>query len=180
MPLPIAHALIGASIVAATLPEASPARNWKPLLSAAALAACPDLDYFLKTDLHRGFTHSIAFALFVGLACLIIRGKRKIGLTIGYTAAVLSHGLLDYAVTKTLPGVELFWPISISRFKLGLIDYYQLTGVDPVFFLSRHVTSDLLKMAGIELLICLPLFLLVLSIKWSMGERRRRRRQHRT
>jgi membrane-bound metal-dependent hydrolase YbcI (DUF457 family) len=143
-----------------------PARNWKPLLLGAALASVPDLDYFLQTSQHRGFTHSIIFALIVGCACFAIRGAENIRLTISYAGAALSHGLLDFATTKMMPGVELFWPISNRRFGLGLVDYYRLTGVDPVHFLSRDVSADLLKMAELELLIFVPLFLLVLSVRW--------------
>ncbi|HUQ33546.1 MAG TPA: metal-dependent hydrolase, partial [Pyrinomonadaceae bacterium] len=170
--LPIAHGLLGASIVAAMLPDKSaPARNWKPLFFGAALASAPDLDYFLKTSQHRGFTHSIIFALIVGCACFVIRGAANIRLTIGYAVAALSHCLLDYAATKAMPGVELFWPISTRRFGLGVVDYYRLTGVDPVHFLSKDVSADLLKMAWLELLIFVPLFLLVLFVKWSINRR---------
>jgi membrane-bound metal-dependent hydrolase YbcI (DUF457 family) len=152
------------------LPEGcAPARNWKPLLIGAALASAPDLDYFLKTSQHRGFTHSIIFALIVGCVCFAIRGTGNRRLTISYAGAALSHGLLDFATTKMMPGVELFWPISTRRFGLGIVDYYRLTGVDPVYFLSKDVPADLLRMAELELLIFLPLFLLVLSVKWSIN-----------
>lgn len=168
MPLPIAHGLIGASIVASMLPDASVVRNWKPLLLGAALASCPDLDYLLNTSRHRGFTHSIVFALLVGAVCFATRGAARTGVTIGYAGAIISHGLLDFATTKTMSGVELFWPLSTRRFGLGLVDYYLLTGVDPVYFLYKDIPTDLLKMAWVELLITVPVFLLVLLIKWSL------------
>lgn len=168
MPLPIAHGLIGASIVAATLRDASPLRNWKPLLLGATIAACPDLDYFLQTSAHRGITHSLIFAAIVTLVCFAVWGTSNLRLAIGCAGAAFSHGLLDYATTKTMPGVELLWPLSHRRFGLGLVDYYQFTGIDPVFFLYRDVLTDLLKMALMELLIFAPAFLLVLAIKWSV------------
>jgi membrane-bound metal-dependent hydrolase YbcI (DUF457 family) len=169
MPLPIAHGLIGASIVAALLPDASPVRNWKPLVLGAALASAPDVDYFFRTDWHRSFTHSIVFAVAISLICLSVWGAAKIRLAIGCAGAACSHTLLDYAMTKSMPGVELFWPLSRRRFGLGLVDYYELTGVDPVFFLTQDVLADLLKLTLMELLIFVPLFLLVLSIKWSVS-----------
>lgn len=171
MPLPIAHGLLGASIVAVTLKEASPLRNWKPLLFGASLSILPDFDYFLGTSLHRGFTHSLIFASIVGMACLAATGLERIKAAIGYAGALFSHVLLDYATTKTMPGVELLWPFSTRRFGLGLVDYYHLTGIDPVFFLSRGVMMDLLKMGMLELIIFLPIFLLVLSLKWSLSKR---------
>src|SRR5256885_1178615 len=100
MPLPIAHALVGASIVTAMLPDASPTHNWKPLVIGAALSVCPDLDYFLGTSLHRGFTHSLFFALLVSALCLAVTGLAKIRVAIAYAAAFFSHALLDYATTK--------------------------------------------------------------------------------
>jgi membrane-bound metal-dependent hydrolase YbcI (DUF457 family) len=169
MPLPIAHGLIGASIVAATLPEASPLRDWKPLLLGVALSISPDLDYFFTTDWHRGFTHSLFFASVVSIVWFAIIRLKNLRMAIGLAGAIFSHGLLDFATTKTMPGVELLWPFSTRRFGLGLVDYYHLTGVDPVFFLNRDVALDLLKMGLSELIIFLPVFLFVLSIKWSIN-----------
>jgi membrane-bound metal-dependent hydrolase YbcI (DUF457 family) len=169
MPLPIAHGLIGASIVAAILPDASPVRNWKPLLLGASLSIFPDLDYFLAISWHRSITHSLIFAAIVSMLCFAAAGFAHLRMAIGYAGAVFSHALLDYATTKTMPGVELLWPFSTRRFSLGLVDYYHLTGVDPVYFLNRDVLMDLLKMGMVELIICLPVFLFVLSLKWSLN-----------
>ena len=173
MPLPIAHGLLGASIVAAALPQASPARNWKPLLLGAALASFPDLDYFLAADWHRGFTHSLIFALLISVACVVARRAASLRLALACAAAVFSHGLLDFATTKTMPGVELFWPLSTRRFGLGLIDYYRLTGIDPTYFMVEDISRDLLKAALVEVVIFLPLFLFALSLKWWISNRSR-------
>jgi membrane-bound metal-dependent hydrolase YbcI (DUF457 family) len=173
MPLPLAHGLIGASIVAITLPEASPVKNWKPLLLGAALSIAPDFDFFLATSWHRGFTHSLIFAAVISLICFLAAGLANIRLAVGCAGAIFSHGLLDFATTKAMPGVELLWPFSTRRFGLGLIDYYQLTGIDPVYFLSHGVLSDLLKMGIIELIIFAPIFLFVLSVKWSINKHSR-------
>ena len=170
MPLPIAHGLIGASIVAALLPDASPARHWKPLVLGAAIASFPDLDYFLQTSSHRGITHSLIFAAIISIVCFGVWRKSNPRLAIGCAGAAFSHGLLDYATTKTMPGVELLWPLSTRRFGLGLVDYYQLTGIDPIYFLYQDVARDLLKLALMELLVSVPVFLLVLSIKWSVNK----------
>lgn len=94
-------------------------------------------------------------------------------MAIGYAGAVFSHALLDFATTKTMPGVELLWPFSTRRFGLGLVDYYHLTGIDPVYFLNRDVLMDLLKMGMTELIIFLPIFLFVLSLIWSLNKRSR-------
>src|SRR5919205_3420809 len=99
MPLPIAHGLVGASAMTLALKDASPARNWKLLLASAALAACPDLDYALGTAWHRGPTHSLFFAAVVGLVCFAATRFSNLRVTLGCTAAVVSHGLLDFATT---------------------------------------------------------------------------------
>jgi membrane-bound metal-dependent hydrolase YbcI (DUF457 family) len=171
MPLPIAHGLLGASFVAATLPDASPVRNWKLLLLGAALASCPDLDYFFRTEWHRGFSHSLIFASIISAVCFALWGVLSLRATIGCAGAIFSHGLLDFATTKTMPGVELLWPLSTRRFGLGLVDYYHLTGVDPVFYLAKDVLMDLSKAGIVELIVFLPIFLLVLSVKWSISNR---------
>src|SRR5205085_9236339 len=116
-------------------------------------SVCPDLDYFFGTTQHRGFTHSLVFALLVSALCLAVTRFAKIRVAIAYAAAFFSHGLLDYATTKAMPGVELLWPFSNQRFGLGLIDYYDLTGVNPVYFLYSNVVADLFKAGMIELLI---------------------------
>lgn len=164
---------MGASIIAITLPDASPVRNWKPLLLGATLSIIPDLDFFLATDWHRGFTHSLIFAAAISLVCFLVAGVANVRLAMGCAGAIFSHGLLDFATTKAMPGVELLWPFSTRRLSLGLIDYYQLTGIDPVYFLSHGVVSDLLKMGMIELIIFTPVFLFVLSVKWSINKRSR-------
>jgi membrane-bound metal-dependent hydrolase YbcI (DUF457 family) len=171
MPLPIAHGLLGASIVAATLPYDSPARNWKPLALGAALAYVPDLDYFLPAHWHRSFTHSLIFALLISLVCFAAWGATNIRLAFACAGATLSHALLDFATTRAMPGVELFWPLSTRRFGLGLIDYYSLTGIDPTYFMTKDVAADLLKAAKVELIVFIPVFLFVLAVKWSVSKR---------
>jgi membrane-bound metal-dependent hydrolase YbcI (DUF457 family) len=138
-------------------------------LLGAALASSPDFDYFFQTSWHRGVTHSLLFAVIVSLAGFLFWGVSNIRLAIGCAGAAFSHGLLDYATTKTMPGVELLWPFSTRRFGLGVVDYYQLTGIDPVLFLYQDVLRDLLKMALMELLIAAPVFLLVLLVKWKVN-----------
>lgn len=70
---------------------------------------------------HRGFTHSIAFAiLFGGLTALFAHKFIKTGLSIGklfvfFALATFSHPLLDM-LTNGGSGVALFAPLSNERF----------------------------------------------------------------
>src|SRR5918992_1198426 len=102
MPLPVAHGLLGASLVAAIYPQ-------------------PTKRYFipLSKAWHRGFSHSIILALIVCLIFLFLLGKRHIREAIAYSLAFASHGILDYVTTKEGGGVELLWPFSSERLVLG-------------------------------------------------------------
>lgn len=171
MPLPVAHGLIGASIVATALPDFKPARDWKLMALGAALSIAPDLDFFLRTPWHRGFTHSLISAALVGAVCFAAAGRAHLRTALGLGAAILSHGLLDFASTKAMPGVELLWPVTERRFGLGVIDYYDVTGLNPVTFMTENVLGDMLRASAIELLIFLPLLLFVLAIKWIIHTR---------
>ena len=100
-----------------------PARFW---VLAMLLAVLPDADVvaFLfgvpygATFGHRGFTHSLAFALLAGLtaAALFFRdAEHKLSLALFFALATASHPLLD-ALTNGGLGVALFSPFSDERY----------------------------------------------------------------
>ncbi len=97
------------------------------LLAAAAIASCvPDADSIgFRLGIpyghvfgHRGFSHSIAFALLIGLLGVLfatpLRAKRSSAFLVLFIATV-SHGLLDAVTTGGL-GVAFFSPFSNERF----------------------------------------------------------------
>ena len=117
MPLPIAHGLFGASVIAWLHPQSAPNRKYRPLLIGALLANAADLDFLLVFVLqseawHRGFSHSIAFALLVYAVFAVALGKSRLQVAIAYGLAFASHGFLDFVTTKEGGGVELLWPFS--------------------------------------------------------------------
>ncbi|MGH9768378.1 MAG: metal-dependent hydrolase, partial [Blastocatellia bacterium] len=131
MPLPIAHALMGASVVAAFRSRGSLKRDWKFLLLGAFLGVLPDFDYALSwarvggRGWHHDFTHSILFAFIVGLVAAAVVNHFSFRDVTAYFLAMLSHTIMDFPFTESR-GVELFWPFSGKLFKLGLhspIDY---------------------------------------------------------
>ena len=68
---------------------------------------------------HRGFSHSLVFALLMGcigfgVSPLFLRGSRLMGFTVGLLAAS-SHILLD-AMTNGGLGVAAFWPFDQTRY----------------------------------------------------------------
>jgi inner membrane protein len=168
MPLPIAHALLGASLAAAIHTRPCSQRYRVALISGALLANAPDLDLFLVFALqskawHRGFTHSLVFACFVCLLFVLTLGTRRLRDALAYGLAFASHGILDFLTTKVGGGVELFWPFPAERVGLGWMGLSELP--------SRLPPLEVLKWLAIEFAIFAPLLLVVLYLR-RMFERR--------
>jgi inner membrane protein len=95
----------------------------------AALAVLPDSDaigHWLGVPTrslfgHRGLTHSISFAVVVGLAAALLLARRsghpELGsrLALAFILAMGSHGTLD-ALTNGGPGIAFFAPFSNARY----------------------------------------------------------------
>jgi inner membrane protein len=157
MPLPIAHGLLGASLVAAIHPKPFE-RFYLPLVIGAVLANAADFDFgfsffFGLKQWHRGFTHSIFFAFAVIAILMIWRGRKDFREALAYGLAYASHCLLDFATTRRGNGVELFWPFSIER--LGL-RWFGLSEIP-----SQVSASGVFTYIGVEFLIFAPVFALV-------------------
>lgn len=120
----VTHAVVAATVAAVYGVKPTTATPW---LVGIACAVGPDLDvigFWLGVPYdsfwgHRGFTHSIVFAVVVSWMCawwtggssVISRGR----LWSLYGLAMLSHGLLD-ALTDGGLGVAFFSPLDESRF----------------------------------------------------------------
>ena len=159
MPLPIAHGLLGASLVAAVLPRANPRRYALSLAAGALLANAADLDFLLVFGLHmrgwhRAFTHSFGFALLVWLVLFALLGRARARKAAAYGLAYASHAVLDFATTKFGGGVELLWPFTAERFALGLFGLSEIPSRVPPAGIVRYVV--------VEFLIFTPPFLALL------------------
>jgi membrane-bound metal-dependent hydrolase YbcI (DUF457 family) len=141
MPLPVAHGLLGAAVVAVTHERAAVRRGW-PLLVGAALALTPDVDFLLRA--HRTYTHSLAFALVVGGALRLTLGRGRARAATAYGLAFLSHSLLDFATTEQGKGVMLLWPFSHAWLKLGVLGFSEAPSGFP---LTRVLERGLLEAA---------------------------------
>jgi len=97
-----------------------------PLLAAGIAASMlPDADVILfrfgatygSAWSHRGFSHSLAFAILVGLVAAVLLRKAAPPLLafafVGFSAA--SHGLLDM-MTNGGHGVAILWPLTDQRY----------------------------------------------------------------
>ena len=95
--------------------------NWKAAVAFSTFSLVPDLDVIaFKFGIpyaapfgHRGATHSIAFALLMGVAAWLLTRSTKS--TIALAVVVLSHPLLDMLTDGGL-GVALFWPFTAERY----------------------------------------------------------------
>ncbi len=158
MPLPVAHALVGASVVAATYTRPNSPRYPVALIVGALLANAPDLDFLLvftfhSRSWHRGFTHSFVFAAIVGLLFVVSLGLRRARDAAAYGLAFASHCVLDFLTTKEGGGVELLWPFSTDRLALRWAGLSELP--------SRLPPLAILKWLAVELALFTPLLLVV-------------------
>lgn len=145
------HAVVGLGLAAVLAPP----RRRAPLYwgLAALLAIVPDFDSFTTAAYgtmagHRGFTHSLIFALWLGFlaASLTFRYLQANlwTLTAIFFAVTASHGLLD-ACTRGGFGVPFFWPIAEQRFgNWGPIPVADIGFELPDPTTSRAVRSELL------------------------------------
>lgn len=168
MPLPVAHGLIGASAVAALLPL-SRTRIAKPLLLGVVLGVSPDFDYALnwlrigRGGWHHGFTHSIPFALLIGLVTIILLREWKARSFVVFSAAFASHTLLDFLITESM-GVALWWPFTNQRYRLRLPNPIEYSSV-------WESVLELIKVSLMEVLIFAPVLLLILSLRYVLSKR---------
>ena len=141
--------------------HAAGAWRWKAAAAWSVLSLSPDLDVlafalgipYASPWGHRGFTHSITFALLVGAAIGLSVRDRKTGILAMLT--VLSHPLLD-SLTNGGLGVALFWPLTDARYFAP----WQPIPVSPIgraFFSARGLT-----VATAEVWMLLPAWLYAL------------------
>lgn len=89
------------------------------------LSMLPDADaigFFLGVPYesqwgHRGFTHSLAFALVAGILCAFLFQEKKKTVFILTSLSTFSHPLADMLTNGGL-GVALWWPFDTTRYFL--------------------------------------------------------------
>lgn len=150
MASPLTHAVVGVTLAAVHGVKPRPVAPW---WLAIFCAVAPDVDalgYWWGVPYasfwgHRGFTHSIAFAVLIGWGCTWWTGGSSamsgVRLWSLYFMATLSHGLLD-ALTDGGLGVAFFSPVDQSRYFFP---------VRPIHVSSMSL-RDLLGPHGLEVL----------------------------
>jgi inner membrane protein len=90
---------------------------------------------------HRGFTHSVCFALVIGLMALIAHKKlncSRLAAFVFVSLCTVSHPLLD-ALTDGGLGVALFWPYDNARFFFPWTGI-EVSGIGRGFFSMRSLS----------------------------------------
>jgi inner membrane protein len=123
MPTIFSHAIFASALGTTFRSTSRPARFW---ILTSLCAMLPDADVisfafgirYGSMFGHRGITHSVAFALLVGLVISVFFTGRKIAkwkLVLYFALVTVSHPLLDM-LTNGGPGVALLAPFSAQRF----------------------------------------------------------------
>lgn len=122
------HAVVGLGLGSAFCRPGSPRRLW---VAGAVCSVLPDVDvagFYFGIPYsafwgHRGFTHSLLFAVVVGIVAGVIVcepadcGIRRPWIVLYLFLATASHGLLD-AMTNGGLGVAFFSPLNNQRYFL--------------------------------------------------------------
>jgi membrane-bound metal-dependent hydrolase YbcI (DUF457 family) len=162
MPLPVAHALVGAGVVAAMQQERTSRRAYAQMLIAALLANAADLDFLLvyaqgSKTWHRAFTHSFGFSLLVFVLLALWLGRRKLKTAVAYGIAFGSHAVLDFVTTREGSAIELFWPFSDKRVMLG---WWGLSE-----WPSRMTASQIVLALALEFALFAPVLLTIMFLR---------------
>ncbi len=144
---------------------------WPLVLTGMLTAILPDLDVIaFKLGIayesafgHRGFSHSIVFAMLVASLAGIFHARLRSSALVCWlfiAFATISHGLLDALTTGGL-GVEFFWPLTEERYFFPV----QFIQVSPIG-VNRFLTARGWRVIQSELLtVWLPCGLFLLSVK---------------
>jgi inner membrane protein len=114
---------------------------------------------------HRGFTHSLVFAAFLGMVAMVLSryfdAKRHITFLMIFIGA-FSHPFLD-AFTNGGLGVAIFWPIDIARY-FWPVTPIEVSPIGAGFFSSRGADVLLSELVWVWL----PAIIILLLSKFLM------------
>lgn len=170
----VGHGLAGLAVYQAVKRPCRLPGGVRGVLLVLGLSLLPDLDVVAlalwpSVFSHRGFTHSLAFALLAGgLAALAAAWRRRQDLFrawMGLSLVSAIHPLLDYLMGCG-PGVPWLWPLSkagfLSPMQVVPTAYYSRT-LGGLWGLLSH--GPTLRGMALEAAIFLPL----LGLAWWLG-----------
>ncbi len=157
MPLPLGHTAIGLAAHEVYNKNNSALSRWKVAVYIAILANLPDLDILIGLLLqgngivfHRGPTHSLFFALFMGFfASIAYRLWSQIPKMsfVNCFILILSHVLADFFLTSS--PVSFFWPFEVTY----LTGYVGLEDVVHSIFLQSFQDAGIIMGCGMILIL---------------------------
>ncbi|WP_299888900.1 metal-dependent hydrolase [uncultured Lacinutrix sp.] len=164
--------LFGHGLVGFTLSKVIDSKSNRLLLFLAVVSAIlPDIDVlafnfgipYLHPLGHRGFTHSIIFAIMWALLLAFLLGKeRKKLFFLILFFSTLSHGILD-ALTTGGKGVGFFVPFNNDRFFFP----WQIIKVSPIG-ISKFFSKWGMQVIVSELkYIAIPCFILLMFLRFQ-------------
>jgi inner membrane protein len=158
MPTVMTHAVVGVGLGSLFTSRKMPPMFW---LTTVALTMAPDLDVWaFRLGIpyaaplgHRGFTHSLIFALLAGCTAALLThrriGGRLADLCGFFLLVTASHGLLD-AFTNGGQGVGFFLPFDTRRYFFPWHPI-QVSPIGFAFFSERGMSVLLSEMLWIWL-----------------------------
>jgi inner membrane protein len=166
----IAHLAAGA-VCGAVYARSASTEPAHAIAAGALLAVSPDLDFFAAsfgaagTPLeHRVMTHSLSFALLLGMALGLVFGARghKVAGAVTGIVALASHGIMD-ALTTSTPGPQLLWPFVGAPIQFG---WQPIPGTSSF---QDYFTTAGLPVLSAEAVLCVPLLALTTWLVLSGG-----------
>jgi hypothetical protein len=133
------------------------------------LSVLPDIDlifdFLLKTEIHRGPTHSMITAILIFITFFVLYRRKAVP----YFAALLSHSLVgDFFIGGQL---QLLWPLSTSEFGFTGINIYDTINIALEFTLFAIAlivmwkTRDLFRFfrnSKLNFILAIPIFTVLL------------------
>jgi membrane-bound metal-dependent hydrolase YbcI (DUF457 family) len=138
------------------------------------LSIIPDIDiifdFLLKSEIHRGPTHSIIIAILVFIPFFVLFRQKAVP----YFAALASHSLIgDFIIGGQ---IQMLWPLSTSEFGLAELGFPYINIYNPItialefalFAIALIImlkTRDLLRFfrkSKVNLILVIPIFTVLL------------------
>lgn len=166
MPSPIAHAVSGYAIAKGVNPL-KVSRMWRFALYAVFVAIAADFDFIPQlvagVNTHRGFTHSLSFAILFSLVLSRLATRQtKLNYLPKYLPTFIltltiygSHLVLDF-FTQGGSGIPMLWPISNSHFHSAIPLFpavhhsHGLFNSIHILFLSFELTYTVVLLWGLS------------------------------
>jgi len=151
MPSPVGHALGGLVVGWVLAPKGPDPPAVRHFVLLSVVAAClPDIDF--GWGRHNMETHSVGFALVIGLAALA--WSRSLRLAVACALSIGTHVLFDWLGSDDFPplGVMALWPFSREFY---FADAYVFATISRRYWLDGFVMHNVMAVLR-ELVILLP------------------------